>query len=199
MSDQLTPPAAGESSSNQESKEVKKASRPWYKKPVPVIIFVLVAVGVINSAGGESNPPSDSGNTAVSSMPTNINESTPSPTVAIESTPAPSETAEATPEVEAPVETVSQSNASESAESYLAYSGFSRSGLIEQLEYEGYSNEDATYGVDAQNADWNEQATRSAKSYLDYSSFSRSGLIDQLMYEGYSQSEAEYGATANGL
>jgi hypothetical protein len=76
---------------------------------------------------------------------------------------------------------------------------FSRSGLIEQLEYEGYSLADATYGVDGQMADWNAQAAKSAESYLEFMSFSRSGLIDQLMFEGYSQAEAEYGVSTTGL
>jgi len=98
-----------------------------------------------------------------------------------------------------PDETVSQANASRSAKTYLDFSGFSRSGLIKQLMFEGYSESDASYGVDIQNANWNEQSARSAKNYLDLSGFSRSGLIKQLMFEGYSKQEAEFGATANGL
>jgi hypothetical protein len=35
-----------------------------------------------------------------------------------------------------------------SAESYLEYTAFSRSGLIDQLEYEGFTTAQATYGVD---------------------------------------------------
>jgi hypothetical protein len=76
---------------------------------------------------------------------------------------------------------------------------FSRSGLIKQLEYEKFSFEDATYGVDAQNADWNTQAAKSATSYLKTMSFSRSGLIAQLVYEGFTQSQAEYGVNSVGL
>ena len=93
-------------------------------------------------------------------------------------------------------ETVSQANARAEAASYLRYSNFSRSGLINQLEYEGYSTEDATYGVDAQNADWFAQAVGEADSYLRYSNFSRSGLINQLEYEGFSEAEAIHGVDA---
>jgi len=96
-------------------------------------------------------------------------------------------------------ETVAQSNAKKSATSYLRYSSFSRTGLIGQLEFEGFSTADATYGVDAQNADWNLQAAKSAKSYLKYSSFSRIGLIDQLVFEGFTQAQAEYGVSTTGL
>ena len=41
-------------------------------------------------------------------------------------------------------ETVAQSNAKKSATSYLKYSAFSRTGLIDQLEFEGFSTADAT-------------------------------------------------------
>src|SRR5699024_2065096 len=97
--------------------------------------------------------------------------STPSPTPTESDsdtpTPTPSETEESTPEptpettsaAPTPEETedagsVSQQNALESAESYLSFTAFSRSGLIEQLEFEGYSNADATWAVDNVTVDW---------------------------------------------
>lgn len=92
--------------------------------------------------------------------------------------------------------TASQRNAVSRAASYLRSSSFSRSGLIGQLQYEGFSIDDATYGVDAQNANWNAQAVKKAASYLRSSSFSRSGLIDQLVFEGFSSSESMYGVDA---
>lgn len=95
--------------------------------------------------------------------------------------------------------TVSQSNALESAKSYLEYSAFSYNGLVEQLEYEKYSHEDAVYAADHCGADWNEQAAKSAESYLAYSSFSRDGLIEQLEYEGFTHEQAVYGVEQNGL
>jgi hypothetical protein len=105
----------------------------------------------------------------------------------------------AKPANDAPKETTAQENARESAEGYLDMSPFSRTGLIKQLEFEGYSTKDATYGVDAQRADWNKQAAASAEGYLDMSSFSREGLIQQLTFEGYTQKQAQYGATKVGL
>lgn len=95
-------------------------------------------------------------------------------------------------------ETKGQENARESAENYLDLSPFSRSGLIKQLKFEGYSEKDATYGVDAQKADWNKQAAASAENYMEMSSFSRDGLIDQLKFEGFTQEQAEYAAKRNG-
>ena len=46
-------------------------------------------------------------------------------------------------------ESVGERNARQSAADYLAYSAFSRSGLIDQLEYEGFTTAQAEYGVDA--------------------------------------------------
>ncbi|GAT00348.1 Ltp family lipoprotein [Mycolicibacterium fortuitum] len=103
------------------------------------------------------------------------------------------------PTIPLEVSTASQRNAVRSAKGYLDYSAFSRQGLIEQLEYEGFSTADATLAVDSIATDWNVQAAKAAKAYLDYSGFSRSGLIDQLEYEGYTPAQAAYGATAAGL
>lgn len=89
-------------------------------------------------------------------------------------------------------------NALRAAKNYLSVMPFSYSGLIEQLEYEGYSTEDATYAADNCGADWNEQAALKAQSYIDMTSFSRQGLIDQLIFEGFTQEQAEYGVSAVG-
>ncbi len=75
---------------------------------------------------------------------------------------------------------------------------FSRSGLIEQLEFEGFSHEDAVSAVDSCGADWFEQAAKKAQSYIDFMQFSRSGLIEQLEFEGFTHAQAEYGAEAVG-
>jgi hypothetical protein len=101
----------------------------------------------------------------------------------------------------APSETVSAENARETAQSYLESQSFSRSGLIDQLKYEGFSVADATYavGVVAYAGIWNEQAVKTAQSYLDNQSFSRSGLIEQLEYEGFTPSQAVYGVNSTGL
>ena len=62
-------------------------------------------------------------------------------------------TSTAAPTTVAPTATVTESvgerNARETAASYLEYSAFSRSGLIDQLEYEGFTTTQAEYGVNA--------------------------------------------------
>ncbi len=82
----------------------------------------------------------------------------------------------------------------EKAQSYLNSSAFSYSGLIHQLEYHGFSHDEAVYGADNCGADWFEQAERQAKSYLRSSAYSYTGLIDQLEYSGFTHDEAVYGA-----
>lgn len=95
-------------------------------------------------------------------------------------------------------ETMGQKNARAKAKTYLAITAFSYSGLIKQLEFEGFSTEESTYAADNCGADWNEQAAKKAETYLSINSFSRSGLIEQLEYEGFSSDQAEYGAKAVG-
>lgn len=90
--------------------------------------------------------------------------------------------------------TLSQTNALRSAQSYLAFTAFSYEGLIDQLEYEQYSYEDAMFAVDNCGADWDEQALNSALSYLEFTAFSYSGLIDQLEYEKFTTEQATYAA-----
>lgn len=101
--------------------------------------------------------------------------------------------------VESSGETLSQKNAVAKAKSYLEYTAFSKSGLVKQLEFEGFSNEDATYAVNKISVDWKEQAVLKGKSYLDSMSFSRSGLIDQLKYEGFTNEEAIHAVDQIGL
>jgi Host cell surface-exposed lipoprotein len=94
---------------------------------------------------------------------------------------------------------ISELNAKRSAESYIEMSGFSRSGLIEQLKFEGFSAKDAEVAIDSMKVNWNEEADQSAKSYVDMSGFSRSGLIEQLIFEGYTKTQAAHGADSVGL
>ena len=160
------------------AKAKAKSMRPWYKKKrfwalgaISIIIITQVANG-----GSESTSPSSTSSTSTST-----------------------DQEEVTTETNNSSESVSQANAKRGAETYLDSMGFSRKGLIKQLEFEGYSKEDATYGVDSLNADWKEQAVRVGKQYLDSMAFSRKSLITQLEFDGFSKEEAEYGATQNGL
>lgn len=94
--------------------------------------------------------------------------------------------------------TMGQRNALAKAASYLSWTSFSYKGLVEQLEFEGFSHEDSTFAADHCGADWNEQAAKKAESYLSWTSFSREGLIEQLEFEGFTREQAEYGAQSVG-
>lgn len=94
--------------------------------------------------------------------------------------------------------TMGEKNALKKAKSYLEIMSFSYNGLIEQLEYEKFSHEEAIYGADNCGADWNEQAVKKAKSYLDMMAFSKDSLIEQLEYEGFTYEQAVYGVEKNG-
>jgi hypothetical protein len=86
----------------------------------------------------------------------------------------------------------------QSAESYLAMSGFSKKGLYEQLSSsagEGFTQPQAQYAVDHVDADWNKEAVQSARSYLEMSPMSRAELIQQLTSsagEGFTYEQALY-------
>ena len=80
----------------------------------------------------------------------------------------------------------------------MRFANFSYSGLIDQLEYEGFTSKQAKYAADNCGANWNEQAAKTAKSYLDLFAFSKQELIEQLEYEGFTHEQAVYGAESVG-
>lgn len=92
--------------------------------------------------------------------------------------------------------TSSQQQAVAMARDYLEVMAFSRAGLIEQLVYEGFSQADSTYGVDALGVNWRSQAVAMGASYLDSMPFSRVGLIEQLEYEGFDIATSTYAVDA---
>lgn len=155
-----------------------------------VITLVSIAIGGEQAVEAPAAEPSDNG------MFDRESEQRGEP-AAEPATPEPQPEPQPEPESEL---TVSQEQAVISAESYLRnLGGFSRSGLVDQLEYEGFSEEDAEFAVDYLDPDWKEQAVISAESYMDMGGFSRESLIDQLEYEGFTRKQAEHGADEVGL
>ena len=106
---------------------------------------------------------------------------------------------EVTKPVDNSVETLSQKNAVAKAKDYLDLMAFSKSGLVKQLEFEGFNNGDATYAVNKITVDWKEQAAKKGNSYLDIMPFSRDGLIKQLEFDGFTNAEATYAVDQIGL
>lgn len=76
---------------------------------------------------------------------------------------------------------------------YLNIQAFSRKGLIEQLQYNDCTPEDAAWAANYCGANWEDQAVLKACSYLDNMSFSYKGLVEQLEYEGFTHDEAKHG------
>lgn len=183
------PPAPTAPPPQPAASEPKKA---WFaKKRVIIPAAALVAIvgwASVQGKGGETATPA-----AVVATPAHQDS-----TVEATQEPAEEVTEEATEEA-APSLTVSQEQAVRKAEDYIGYTAFSRSGLIKQLKYEGFSSRDATFGADHIDVDWMEQAAIKAKDYLEYTAFSRSGLIKQLEFEGFTRKQAEHGAKAAGL
>ena len=102
-------------------------------------------------------------------------------------------------DVRLPLSPASQENAVRKAQDYLRQDNFSHVGLVEQLEYDQFSPEDAEYAVSNISVDWNAQAAGKAKSYLQQDAFSHEGLIEQLEYDKFTPGQAAYGVAAAGL
>ncbi|MCL2737152.1 MAG: Ltp family lipoprotein, partial [Propionibacteriaceae bacterium] len=171
----------------------EKPKKPIFKK-VWFWIIVIVAVIIVSVAATRDDSSADA--TTPTTTATTDGATTPTEAATTDgATTVPAETQPATQTKE----TTSQKQAVRKAASYLKTSAFSRQGLIDQLVFEGFSNEDAIYGVDAQNADWSAQAAKKAESYLEITAFSRQGLIDQLIFEDFTQEQAEYGVAQAGL
>lgn len=87
-----------------------------------------------------------------------------------------------------------RSQAVSMAYNYLGAMPFSKGGLADQLEYEGFSPAVANWAANSIRVNWRMQAVKMAKNYLRTMPFSCSGLIDQLVYEQFSYANASYGA-----
>lgn len=162
-----------------------KNKKPIYKRwwLWALIAFALIVVIAAAGSGDEKAPNAGEGTT--------VAEQKDAPSETKATTAAPSTTEDASI-------TLGMKNALAKAKSYLSFDGFSKKGLMDQLAFEGFSEEEAAYAVEACGADWNEQAAKKAKSYMSFSSFSKTGLIEQLEFEGFTHEQAVYGAEAVG-
>lgn len=83
------------------------------------------------------------------------------------------------------------------------YPVFSRSGLISWLvKEEGFTRMEATYGVDATDTKWTEQAVRMVEALLENPSYlitSRKDLVERLIEAGFTSDEAWYAVNHAGI
>lgn len=175
------------------------------------VIGVLIIGGAIGANSGKDSKGTNTPEKSVSAVVTTTSQSETDKTPTVKSTTIPSTTAEFKTEAAAPIitepvteaptessETLSQKNALRSAKNYISMMGFSYTGLIQQLEFEGYPHEDAVYGADNCNADWFAEAAESAQNYINLMPMSKEELINQLEFEGFTSEQAEHGAQAVG-
>lgn len=101
--------------------------------------------------------------------------------------------------------TANQEKALEDAKSYLKESTYSKKGLKEQLEFDGYTKKEANYAVNNCGANWKKQAKKEAKNLIRLSLdeewkkwgvfyYSKKSMIETLKYHGYTKSQAKFGA-----
>lgn len=155
----------------------------FYKKICGVLISML-AVAAIGSGCANTQPPSQADNNPSNSSALN--------NTADNDTPAQqSQTSSNNSSV-----TTGEKNVVDEATAYLASMTFSRQALLEQLQADGFTAEEAAQGVDGCGANWNEQAVMAAQSYVDTDilSFSYDSLQNQLQSDGFTAEEATYGA-----
>ena len=155
----------------------------WWVWAAVVILFIAI----VASGGSNDEEPAAKPEAAVEAPVVVIAEAPEAATKSTETIPEVTDSA-----------TLGEKNAAKSALDYISVMAFSYSGLVRQLEFEGYTNEEAVYGVDKCGADWKEQAAKSAEEYLSIMAFSRDGLIAQLESEGFTRQQAEYGVQAVG-
>jgi hypothetical protein len=159
-----------------------------FKKILLGIVALVVIGGIFGSGGGSDEPSTDTSTYAEETVAELDDAVEPADEEEPAAEAKPTKTAKPKPQY-----TSGQENAIAAAYDYLDYSAFSKTGLIEQLKFEGYGK-DAVFAVNHMKVNYNQQAVAAAKDYLSYSSFSKSGLVEQLVFEGYTQAQANYGA-----
>lgn len=173
---------------------IAKEKKPFYKKWWFIVLVVIIIVSAFSDGDEETADIADKDDMEqVEEIGTTeeakVNET--------EVEPVEEEAVEEEPETEPePESEVSREfrNAQETAEQYLVYTSFSKSGLYDQLLFEGYPEDAAQYAIDRmdEGVNWDIQALEKAKEYLEYSSFSDQGLYDQLLFEGFTEEQAQY-------
>lgn len=174
------------------------------KQGMRATVLVMTTVAVLAACGGVS----EAGSGATAKATTSVVDAQAAAQAEASASAVAAEKAAADAAASAAAEaaaagSVSQQNAYTKAKSYLAMTPFSRSGLAEQLTFEGFSAEDAEFAIarieTAGGVDWNAQAAAKAASYLKMTSFSHAGLVEQLTFEGFTPEQAEYGVSTTGL
>ena len=158
--------------------------------------FVGAGIGVFVTVASLSGCVSDGVKSDNTNKEVTKIEATQTPIATPEVTPVPTETPEERAEREArefldslPIE---RRSAIEMAQNYLSCMPFSRSGLYDQLLYDGFSEQDSEFAVNCLVVDWDEMCYETAVSYItNVGGFSKKSLIHQLVYDGFTKKQAK--------
>ena len=93
-----------------------------------------------------------------------------------------------------------EADALKAALNYISTNQYSRNNLIEKLEFDGFTHDEAEYAVSNIYVDWYQMAADTAAAYLKTSDYSYNGLIRRLesSTDGFTHEEAVYGADMAG-
>lgn len=86
-----------------------------------------------------------------------------------------------------------------SAENYLRSQGISRLGLIDQLQFEQFSEEDARYATEQSGADWNAEAVEAAQDFLSRNPYDAKTLTVLTESMGFTEDEVTHAVDEAGL
>ena len=89
-------------------------------------------------------------------------------------------------------------NCYDQAMSYLDFMAFSRNGLIQQLQHDGYTDQAISNALDLLEkyyVSWDIEAVKKAQEYMETFSFSQQRLYEQLIHDGFTEEQANYGAS----
>ena len=89
-------------------------------------------------------------------------------------------------------------NCYDQAMSYLDFMAFSRNGLIQQLQHDGYTDQAISNALDLLEkyyVSWDTEAVKKAQEYMETFSFSQQRLYEQLIHDGFTEEQANYGAS----
>ncbi|NHM15970.1 hypothetical protein GMI69_04720 [Eggerthellaceae bacterium zg-887] len=81
------------------------------------------------------------------------------------------------------------------ARSYLDLDHMSYKGLVDQLEYEEFTNGEAVAAVNSLNVDWNDAAARSAVGWYNYGITGYNELYSYLQFDGFTSEQTVYGVS----
>lgn len=179
------------------------AQRPWYQMKryaFPVIALILVTLYSSVAINHQADPlGSTSLNSDSPSTDSSITEDSSDPKLTGPTLDKQGANPAAGSQSAISSETENQKRARLDAKTYYESSWFSRTGMIDQLEFDGFSNADAAYGVDALGVDWALEAEGMADAEIRSDWFSRQGLIDVLVYQGFTDAEATTAVDALGV